>query len=125
LKSTEANLARLLPALKNSFKGFKQAYKTEAAFRQEAGLGIALFVVSWFLPVSAYERLALIATLLTVVLVELLNTGIEAAIDRISDEFHPLSGYAKDVASAAVFTSLMLCLITWCTVLYVTFKRGF
>jgi diacylglycerol kinase (ATP) len=121
LKSTEANLARLLPALKNSFKGFKQAFKTEAAFRQEAGLGVVLFIVSWFLPVSAYERLALIATLLIVVLVELLNTGIEAAIDRISDEFHPLSGYAKDVASAAVFMSLMLCLITWCTILYAAF----
>jgi diacylglycerol kinase (ATP) len=79
--------------------------------------------VSWFLPVTPYERLALIAVLIVVIIVELLNTGIEAAIDRVSDEFHPLSGYAKDVASAAVFSSLVLCVATWGTVLYTMYKR--
>jgi diacylglycerol kinase (ATP) len=113
----------LLPALRYSWSGFSKAFKTEAAFRQEAALGLILFVASWFLPVSAYERLALIAVLIVVIIVELLNTGIEAAIDRVSDEFHPLSGYAKDVASAAVFSSLILCLATWGTILYAIFNR--
>jgi diacylglycerol kinase (ATP) len=123
LKSTKANFGRLLPALKYSWSGFSKAYKTEAAFRQEAALGLLLFIVSWFLPVTPYERLALIAVLIVVIIVELLNTGIEAAIDRVSDEFHPLSGYAKDVASAAVFSSLVLCTVTWATVLWVCFRR--
>jgi diacylglycerol kinase (ATP) len=123
LKSTKANLGRLLPALKYSWSGFSKAYRTEAAFRQEFALGVALFVVSWLLPVTAYERLALIAVLIIVIIVELLNTGIEAAVDRVSDEFHALSGYAKDVASAAVFSSLVLCIATWGTVLWVCYSR--
>jgi diacylglycerol kinase (ATP) len=123
LKSTKANLGRLLPALKYSWSGFTKAYKTEAAFRQEFALGIVLFIVSWLLPVTAYERLALIAVLIIVIIVELLNTGIEAAVDRVSDEFHALSGYAKDVASAAVFSSLVLCTATWGTVLWVCYSR--
>jgi diacylglycerol kinase (ATP) len=124
VKSTKANLGRLLPALKYSWSGFKKAYSTEAAFRQEAALAVILLVVAFFLPVSAYERLALVAVLFIVIIVELLNTGIEAAIDRVSDELHPLSGYAKDVASAAVFTALVLCVVTWATVLYTLFMRG-
>jgi diacylglycerol kinase (ATP) len=123
VKSTKANLGRLLPALRYSWSGFKKAYATEAAFRQEAALAVVLLIVAFFLPVTAYERLALVAVLFIVIIVELLNTGIEAAIDRVSDEMHPLSGYAKDVASAAVFTSLVLCVVTWATVLYALFTR--
>jgi diacylglycerol kinase (ATP) len=123
LKSTQANFGRLLPALKYSWLGFSKAYKTEAAFRQELWLGICLFLASWFMPVTPYERLALIAVLIVVVIVELLNTGIEAVVDRVSSDMHPLSGYAKDVASAAVFSSLLLCSITWITVIYAVVMR--
>lgn len=123
MKSSKANLSRLLPALRYSWSGFKAAYKTEAAFRQELALGAVLLVIALFLPVTVYERTALIASLLIVVIVELLNTGIEAAIDRISDEMHPLSGYAKDVASAAVFSSLLLCTLIWTSVLWVLVQR--
>lgn len=123
MKSSKANLGRLLPALRYSWSGFKAAYKTEAAFRQEVFLGAVLLVIALALPVTVYERAALIASLLIVIIVELLNTGIEAAIDRVSDEMHPISAYAKDVASAAVFSSLLLCTLVWASVLWVLFKR--
>jgi len=95
-------------ALKNSFDGYADAWRNEGAFRQVVILAVVLVAIACVLPVSALERALLIASPLLVVVVELLNSGIEAAIDRISLERHPLSKRAKDVASAAVLTSLVL-----------------
>ena len=72
-----------------------------------------MFPVALLLNISATERILLIMTLLIVLIVELLNSAIEAVVDRVGDEIHPLSGQAKDIASAAVFISLVLCTITW------------
>jgi diacylglycerol kinase (ATP) len=109
---------RLWRALGYSIKGFRQAYATESAFRQEAVAVVVLFPLSLWLPVSPIEHLALVASLVFVLVVELLNSAVEAAIDRISPDHHELSGRAKDFGSAAVLLSLLLAVATWITVLY-------
>ena len=100
-------------ALRNSLDGYAAAWRHEAAFRQVTSLAAIFTAIACFLPVSGVERALLIASALLAVLVELLNSGIEAAIDRISLERHPLSKRAKDVASAAVMTSLVLLAVVW------------
>ncbi|MGL5409010.1 MAG: diacylglycerol kinase, partial [Shewanella sp.] len=89
----------------------------EAAFRQELILTVLLLPIALFVEISTVERLLLIFTLFIVLIVELLNSAIEAVVDRVGSEIHPLSGQAKDIASAAVFLSLLLCGITWLTIL--------
>ncbi|MBB1316542.1 diacylglycerol kinase [Shewanella sp. SR43-4] len=106
-------LKRIFRATGFSMKGLKSAWKHEAAFRQETLLAGLMFPVALLLNISATERILLIMTLLIVLIVELLNSAIEAVVDRVGDEIHPLSGQAKDIASAAVFISLVLCTITW------------
>ena len=100
-------------ALRNSLAGIGDAWRHEAAFRQVAVLVAVLIAIAFLLPVGATERALLIASALLVIVVELMNSGIEAAIDRISLERHPLSKRAKDVASAAVMTSLSLLAVVW------------
>jgi len=100
-------------ALKNSFDGFADAWRNEGAFRQVTMLAAVLSVIACFLPLGGMERALLIGSALLAIVVELLNSGIEAAIDRISLERHPLSKRAKDVASAAVMTSLVLLAVVW------------
>ena len=100
-------------ALRNSLDGYASAWRHEAAFRQVVLLAVVLIAIACGLPVGAVERALLIATALLVVVVELVNSGIEAAIDRISMERHPLAKRAKDVASAAVLTALVLLGVVW------------
>ena len=100
-------------ALKNSFDGFADAWRNEGAFRQVTVLAAVLSAIACFLASGGVERALLIGSALLVVVVELLNSGIEAAIDRISLERHPLAKRAKDVASAAVMTSLVLLAVVW------------
>lgn len=92
------------------------AWKHESAFRQEVALTAVLTPVALWLGRSGLERLLLIACCLLVLVVELLNSAIEAAIDRVSHEPHELSGRAKDLGSAAVFVSLVLVAAVWSTV---------
>lgn len=89
------------------------AWKSEHAFRQELILAVPAMIVALLLPVSALKKLALIAVLILVLIVELINSAIEAVVDRISFERHPLSKNAKDFGSAAVCLSLLLATITW------------
>ncbi|MDO6618158.1 MULTISPECIES: diacylglycerol kinase [unclassified Shewanella] len=110
-------LKRVLRATGFSFKGLKSAWVNEAAFRQELILAGILLPVAIMVDVSLIEKLLLIMTLFIVLITELVNSAIEAVVDRISDEIHPLSGQAKDTASAAVFMSLALCGITWACIL--------
>ena len=112
LQST-LSIARIINAFKYSMNGFSAAFRHEAAFRQELVFVIPAFCVLWFLPVSAVEKVLLLASILLVLIVELLNSAVEAVVDRVSEERHPLSGRAKDFGSAAVLLSLFVMFATW------------
>jgi diacylglycerol kinase (ATP) len=92
------------------------AFKEESAFRQELTLLILLAPIAFFLPISPLEKCALIASLILVLVVELLNSSVEAAIDRISFDHHDLSKRAKDFGSAAVMLALLIAALLWATV---------
>jgi diacylglycerol kinase (ATP) len=106
-------VTRAWHALKNSISGFRDAWREESAFRQELTLAAILVPCGIAIPVSAVEHVLLIGCVLLVLIVELLNSSVEAAIDRISLDLHELSKRAKDFGSAAVTVALLLCLITW------------
>jgi diacylglycerol kinase (ATP) len=106
-------LSRIWRATGNSFQGLRAAYRDEAAVRQETWLAIVLIPVGLWLGRSGVERALLVGSVLLVLIVELLNTAVEVAIDRIGLEHHPLSGQAKDIGSAAVFVALCLLAGTW------------
>jgi len=110
-------LIRVWHALKNSLSGLYTAAREESAFRQELALAVAFLAISALVPVTPIAHVLLAASVLLVLIVELLNSGIEAAIDRISLEYHDLSKRAKDYASAAVMLSLILCAMTWLLIL--------
>lgn len=105
--------ARLWHALQYSLCGMRDALLKESAFRQEMILALMLVPLAVVLPVTMVERLMLIASILWVLSLELLNSAVEAAVDRISLERHPLAKQAKDFASAAVFIALCLCGLVW------------
>jgi diacylglycerol kinase (ATP) len=92
------------------------AFEEESAFRQELTLLTVLTPVAFFLPISPIEKCALIASLIMVLVVELLNSSVEAAIDRISFDHHDLSKRAKDFGSAAVMLSLLIAALLWITI---------
>jgi diacylglycerol kinase (ATP) len=108
---------RIVFAAQNSYKGLAWMLKNEAAFRQEAALLVLMSVSTLFLEVSNLERVAMLIALLLVMLVETINTSIEAVVDRIGLERHPLSGLAKDLGSSAVFISMTIAAIVWLYVL--------
>ncbi|HEX7466004.1 MAG TPA: diacylglycerol kinase [Usitatibacter sp.] len=109
-------MVRILHAFFNSIAGLADAWRHESAFRQEILLAIVLIPAACWIPVSAVERALLIGTVLLVMIVELLNTSVEAAIDRISFDQHSLSKRAKDIGSAAVFMALVLLAVVWALV---------
>lgn len=109
----KTGLRRLLNAFGYSLQGFRAAWQNEAAFREEAMLTIVLTPVALLLPVTGLEKLLLILSLLLLVLVELLNSSVEAVVDRIGPEIHPLSGRAKDLGSAAVLIACLILGLTW------------
>ncbi len=110
---TGTGLGRIVAAGRNSWQGVKDAWRLEAAFRQEVLLLCVLLPVALLVPASAVEHVLLAGSLLLVLIVELLNSAIEAVVDRISLAHHELSGRAKDLGSAAVLFSLLLVLLTW------------
>jgi len=99
-------MQRVLKATVYSYRGFIAAYRNEEAFRQETWLALVMVPLGAYLGQTPIEQVLLVTTLLIVLLTELLNSAIEAAIDRISEDHHELSGRAKDIGSAAVFMSL-------------------
>jgi diacylglycerol kinase (ATP) len=109
----KTGMVRILHAFFNSIAGLEDAWRNESAFRQEILLAIVLIPAACWIPVSAVERALLIGTVLLVMIVELLNTSVEAAIDRISFDHHSLSKRAKDIGSAAVFMALVLLAVVW------------
>ena len=106
-------LQRIWRATFYSAAGFRAALKHEHAFRQELFLCAVLLPFALWLPLIAMERAILIASLLLVLIVELLNSAIEAIVDRVSLDRHDLSKRAKDLGSAAVFLSLTMVVVTW------------
>lgn len=110
-------LARIYAAFFNSLKGYRATWQNEEAFRQEVYLAIVTTPLALWLGENGIEKALLIGSVLLVLIIELLNTGIEIVVDRISFERHELSGRAKDVGSAAVLTSLLLAAVVWACVL--------
>ncbi len=115
---SKSGLKRIFSAFFYSMDGLKAAWKHEHAFRQELGLFVAGTLVALVLKVSAFEKLVLIAVLVLVLIVELINSAVEAVVDRISLERHPLSKNAKDFGSAAVLLACLLAAATWAVVLF-------
>ena len=113
-------LNRLRHATGFSLSGLRQGW-AEAAFRQEAIAALVLLPAALWLGQSWVERVLLAASVLLVLIVELLNTAVETAIDRIGPEWHALSKRAKDMGSAAVLLSLLLCAGTWLSALWIRF----
>jgi diacylglycerol kinase (ATP) len=108
-----SGLRRILLAFRNSWQGFKGAFRAEAAFRQEVALAAVLLPLGVWLGDSAIERALLVGSVLLVLIVELLNTAVETVVDRIGLERHELSGLAKDVASTAVLLSFGVLAVIW------------
>ena len=111
-------LNRLVLATQNSCRGIANCYRNESAFRQEVWAACVLIPAGLWLGQTGVERLLLVGSVLLLMLVEILNSAIEAIVDRISTDRHPLSGYAKDLGSAAVFFGLLLLFSTWTLVLW-------
>ncbi|MEO7150824.1 MAG: diacylglycerol kinase [Burkholderiaceae bacterium] len=111
-------LDRVVRATGYSMTGLAMAYRGESAFRQEFWLAVILLPLAFWIGRGWLEVALLLATVQLVLIVELLNSGIEAAIDRISYDTHALSKRAKDLASAAVFLSLVLCGGVWAAALW-------
>ncbi|OGA00275.1 MAG: diacylglycerol kinase [Betaproteobacteria bacterium RIFCSPLOWO2_02_67_12] len=110
-------LQRLLDATRHSIAGLAEAARHEAAFRQELLLAAVLVPLGLYLGKTAVERALLVGSVLLVPVVELLNSAVEAAVDRISLEEHPLAKRAKDLGSAAVMLSLVTLGVVWLLVL--------
>jgi diacylglycerol kinase (ATP) len=114
---SKSGLKRIFSAFFYSIDGFRAAWKHEHAFRQELMLAVPGIVIALLLPVTSFEKLALIAVLVLVLVVELLNSAIEAVVDRVSLDRHSLSKNAKDLGSAAVMLTFLLAVITWAVIL--------
>ncbi|MCP8463576.1 diacylglycerol kinase [Pseudomonas sp. ZM23] len=113
----QTGLKRILNATGYSLAGFAAAFKGEAAFRQLVLINVILIPLSFFCDVTRGERALLIAVCLLALIVELLNSAIEAVVDRVSLERHPLSKNAKDMGSAAQFVALTIITVTWAGIL--------
>ena len=116
-RAKPTGLMRLLNAFGNTCRGLVSAWREEAAFRQECALAVVLVPLGSWLADNGVERALLVGPVIFVLVVELLNSAIEAAIDRIGEERHTLSGLAKDMGSAAVFGSFLLLAFSWAMVL--------
>ncbi len=114
---------RAFRAAINSWNGLKYAFLEESAFRQELALAAILLPVAFYCPFTHIEKILLISTIFLVLIVELLNSSVEAAIDRISFDIHGLSKRAKDFGSAAVMLAIGLCLTTWGIIIFNTYSK--
>jgi diacylglycerol kinase (ATP) len=118
VKPGETGIKRIISAFGYSMNGLKSCWKMEAAFRQEVLASIILIPLGLYLGQSGTEKALLVGICLFVIIVEVLNSGIEAVVDRVGHEHHELSGLAKDLGSAAVLLSLTLFALIWALVLF-------
>ncbi len=114
----KTGIRRIINAFGYSIAGFVAAYRHEAAFRQIIWINLVLIPLTFILDVSTLERAFMIFVCLFCIIVELFNSAIEAVVDRVSTEHHPLSGRAKDMGSAAQFVSLSALTIVWALILF-------
>ena len=120
---SRSGLARIVRATGYSIGGLAAAYTGEKAFRQECWLAVVLLPTSLWLGRSWLETAVLAGSVMLLLIVELLNSSIEAVVDRVSYELHPLSKRAKDIASAAVFLAVGTCALIWLTALWHRFAN--
>lgn len=118
MKPGRTGLSRVFHAAIYSWQGLKATFKHEAAFRQELGLAVFLVPLAIWLTRDPVELSLLIGSLLLVLIVELLNSAVEAVVDRFGGELHKLSGRAKDIGSAAVMIALLNAAFIWGLFLY-------
>lgn len=121
MKSNKHGIARVLAAFFYSFDGLRSAFRNEEAFRQEAVLFVLLLPVLYFLPVSLLFKTTLFAANCLVLIVELLNSAVEAVVDLASPDYHILAKRAKDMGSAAVLLTLLFAGGLWLTAVYSVF----
>ena len=114
----KTGLKRIIYAAKYSYRGLRHNIIYEAAFKQEVILALILIPTALVVDVTKLERILLIFSLVLILIVELLNTAIEATVDRIGLQFNALSGLAKDTGSAAVLMTCFLCAFTWVAILF-------
>ena len=112
-KPGATGVIRIIKATKYSYLGIRAALKHEAAFRQESVLAIIMIIASMFLAKNVEQLVLLLSGPFIVMIAEILNSAIEAIVDRIGNEYHELSGRAKDMGSAAVFIALTYTVISW------------
>lgn len=117
-KANNTGFRRIIRAAGFSWKGFVAVFKNEAAFRQELGLTLLLVPLAIWLTQDPVERALMIGFWLLVPLTEMINSAIEAVVDRIGDEYHPLAGVAKDVGSAAVVYAMFVAAVVWGILLF-------
>ncbi|WP_448212295.1 diacylglycerol kinase [Colwellia sp. MEBiC06753] len=115
------HIQRFGPAIINSWRGFVAAYRYEIAFRQYTWLSVLLIPLALYIADSLIEFAILVSGLFLILIAELLNTAVEAVVDRIGPEYHELSGRAKDLGSAAVTTAIIYLLLVWIYKLYEIF----
>ncbi|MFI4891397.1 MAG: diacylglycerol kinase [Steroidobacterales bacterium] len=115
-------ITRVLRAFGYSMQGFAQTWREEAAFRQETALAMAVIPLGLYLGHTGVERALLVSPMLLILVVELLNSAVEAVVDRSGMERHPLAGMAKDMGSAAVLLSFLLLGTVWVLVLLDHFR---
>ncbi|MCP3687734.1 MAG: diacylglycerol kinase [Gammaproteobacteria bacterium] len=118
-KSGNRGLTRVIKAAIYSWQGIRAAYQHEEAFRQESFLCLILIPAGMYFGEGGVEKALLVATVLLVPIVEILNSAVEAVVDRFGGEMHELSGRAKDMGSAAVAMSIFLLVVVWALVLFV------
>ena len=117
-KKSGDGVGRIIRAFTWSMAGIRQCFVHEAAFRQECMLFVVMAPLGVWLGRTGTERALLVGSLFIILIVELLNSGLEAAVDRISEEQHQLAGRAKDMGSAAVFLCLVNAFVVWLLVLF-------
>lgn len=117
-KPGDVGITRIMKATRYSMQGFKAGFKHEAALRQEFWLGCILTFLALWIADSGVELVLLIVMPWLTFAVEILNSAIEAVVDRFGDEYHELSGRAKDLGSAAVFVMLCLTALTWLVLIF-------
>lgn len=117
-KPGQTGIARIISAARYSWQGLKACWQMEAAFRQEVSLALVLIPLGLYLGEGGAEKALLVGACFLVMVVEVLNSAVEAVVDRVGHEKHELSGLAKDLGSAAVFLSLFALGTTWMLILF-------
>ncbi|MBU4681765.1 diacylglycerol kinase [Cedecea davisae] len=118
MANNTTGITRIIKAAGYSWKGLRAAWINEAAFRQEGVAAVIAILIACWLDVDPITRILLIGSVVLVMIVEILNSAIEALVDRVGTDYHELSGRAKDMGSAAVLIAIILAVVTWVTLLW-------